>query len=394
MDVIDIRALRNFSSDAIRNTYQIDKGREGERVDTEGNLFDSVLDSAIKNISQTNAYLSDAENEKIRFALGEVDNTHDMTIAMQKTSEALQYTVAVRDKFLEAYRELIDSGELTVRVHEQCNLGGADALKDFIDRGGMACKQDDFFSSGTVKILGDGSLGSRTARLSVEYPGTDEKGILIFSDDEMREQICTAASNGKNAVVHAIGDGCLDQVLDAFEYARNKYPGERRDGIVHCQVSREDQLKRIADLGLCVYAQSVFLDYDNHIVEALVPAEIASTSYSWKTLLGLGVNVSNGSDCPVEFPDVLKGIQCAVTRTSMDGTGPYLPDQAFTVREAIDSFTSASAYASSEECIKGSIAPGMLADFTVLGSDPFSEEPFSLSRIEVKSTWVGGRRVF
>ena len=294
----------------------------------------------------------------------------------------------------EAYRELIDSGELTVRVHEQCNLGGADALKDFIDRGGMACKQDDFFSSGTVKILGDGSLGSRTARLSVEYPGTDEKGILIFSDDEMREQICTAASNGKNAVVHAIGDGCLDQVLDAFEYARNKYPGERRDGIVHCQVSREDQLKRIADLGLCVYAQSVFLDYDNHIVEALVPAEIASTSYSWKTLLGLGVNVSNGSDCPVEFPDVLKGIQCAVTRTSMDGTGPYLPAQAFTVREAIDSFTSASAYASSEECLKGSIAPGMLADFTVLGSDPFSEEPFSLSRIEVKSTWVGGRRVF
>ena len=80
----------------------------------------------------------------------------------------------------EAYRELIDSGELTVRVHEQCNLGGADALKDFIARGGMACKQDDFFSSGTVKILGDGSLGSRTARLSVEYPGTDEKGILIF----------------------------------------------------------------------------------------------------------------------------------------------------------------------------------------------------------------------
>ena len=66
-----------------------------------------MLDSAIKNISQTNAYLSDAENEKIRFALGEVDNTHDMTIAMQKASEALPYTVAVRDKFLEAYRELV-----------------------------------------------------------------------------------------------------------------------------------------------------------------------------------------------------------------------------------------------------------------------------------------------
>ncbi len=293
-----------------------------------------------------------------------------------------------------AYRELIGSGELTVRVHEQCNLGGAAELRDFVARGGTEAEEDVFFSAGTVKILGDGSLGSRTARLTSVYPGTDERGILIFSDEEMREQICIAAANGMNTVVHAIGDGCLDQVLDAFEYARSRYPGERRDGIIHCQVSRADQLKRIADLGLCVYAQSVFLDYDNHIVEALVPAETASTSYSWKTLLGYGVNVSNGSDCPVEYPDVLKGIQCAVTRTSMDGTGPYLPDQAFTVTEAIDSFTSSSAFASSEESIKGKIVPGMLADFTVLDSDPFNTDPFSISSIKVMSTWVGGKRVF
>lgn len=293
-----------------------------------------------------------------------------------------------------AYRELIDSGELTVRVHEQCNLGGAAELRSFIERGGTGGREDSFFSTGTVKILGDGSLGSRTARLSVEYPGTDEKGILIFSDEEMREQICTAAASGMNAVVHTIGDGCLDQVLDAFEYARSRYPGDRRDGIVHCQVSRADQLERIARLGLGVHAQSVFLDYDNHIVEELVPAEIAVTSYSWKTLLDLGVNVSNGSDCPVEFPDVLKGIQCAVTRTSMDGTGPYLPEQAFTVREALDSFTSASAYASSEEDIKGRIAPGMLADFTVLDADPFTADPYSLSSIKVLSAWVGGKRVY
>ena len=91
---------------------------------------------------------------------------------------------------------------------------------------------------------------------------------------------------------------------------------------------------------------------------------------------------------------MLKGIQCAVTRTSMDGTGPYLPEQAFTVREALDSFTSASAYASSEEDIKGRIAPGMLADFTVLDADPFTADPYSLSSIKVLSAWVGGKRVY
>ena len=293
-----------------------------------------------------------------------------------------------------AYRELTADGELTVRATEQCNIPDPERLAGFIENGWNTAEDDLSFRTGPLKLLGDGSLGSRTARLTVNYPGTDEKGILIHSDDEIRELICIAASHGMSVVVHAIGDGCLDQVLDAFEYARKKYPGSRRDGIVHCQVSRADQLRRIADLGLCVYAQSVFLDYDNHIVEKLVPADIAKTSYSWKTLLDSGVNVSNGSDCPVEYPDVMKGIQCAVTRTSVDGTGPFLADQAFSVKEALDSFTSAAAYAEFEEDIKGKLLPGMLADFTVLEEDPFEADPYSIKDIGIYGTWLGGRRVF
>ena len=60
------------------------------------------------NINYTNAALSNAENEEIKFALGETENTHDLTIALQKASTALQYTVAVRDKLLEAYKEIMN----------------------------------------------------------------------------------------------------------------------------------------------------------------------------------------------------------------------------------------------------------------------------------------------
>lgn len=73
----------------------------------DGTMFGSILNSAIDNIKTTNSYLSDAENEEIKFALGETENTHDLTIALQKASTALQYTVAVRDKLLEAYKELM-----------------------------------------------------------------------------------------------------------------------------------------------------------------------------------------------------------------------------------------------------------------------------------------------
>jgi len=73
----------------------------------EGTLFDSFLNSAINNIKTTNEYLSDAEDMNIKFALGETENSHDLTIALQKASTALQYTVAVRDKLLDAYKELM-----------------------------------------------------------------------------------------------------------------------------------------------------------------------------------------------------------------------------------------------------------------------------------------------
>lgn len=79
----------------------------GENRQVDGDLFSSFLNTAINNIQTTNSYLSDAEDEEIKFALGETENTHDLTIALQKASTALQYTVAIRDKVIEAYKELM-----------------------------------------------------------------------------------------------------------------------------------------------------------------------------------------------------------------------------------------------------------------------------------------------
>ena len=147
-------------------------------------------------------------------------------------------------------------------------------------------------------------------------------------------------------------------------------------------------------MNLHVYAQSIFLDYDLHIVQERVGEELANSSYSWKTLMNKGVTVSNGSDCPVELPDVMAGIQCAVTRCDLKGNGPYLPHEAFTVQEALDSFTKMGAKASFEESIKGQITPGMLADFVVLGENPFTADAQKLKDIPILSTYLGGKKVF
>ena len=95
---MDISSLYNITSSAIRSAYG--SGETGAIpkatiMDESQDVFGSFLDSAIKNINSTNAYISNAENENIRFA-------------MQKASTAMSYNMAVRDKFLEAYKEIMN----------------------------------------------------------------------------------------------------------------------------------------------------------------------------------------------------------------------------------------------------------------------------------------------
>ena len=96
----------------------------------------------------------------------------------------------------------------------------------------------------------------------------------------------------------------------------------------------------------------------------------------------------------MELPDVMRGIECAVTRTAIDGTGPYLPQEAFSVGEALDSFTIRGAEASFEETFKGRIASGYLADFVVLDQNPFAVDTHELHNISVQACYLGGNCVY
>ena len=296
----------------------------------------------------------------------------------------------------EAFRELEESGELSVRVYEQAYFTSFEDVQRFVKAGNITGSGTDMFRMGPLKLVADGALGSRTARLSQPYLGDGKNcGLSLFTDDQIDEIVSYAHAHGMQLAVHAIGDACLDQVLDAIDRTLREQPRpDHRHGVIHCQVSRPDQLERIHRMQLHVYAQSIFLDYDNHIVTRVLPPKLAESSYSWKTLLQSGVSVSNGSDCPVEPPDVMKGIECAVTRCSLDGTGPYLPREAFTVQEALDSFTIRSAEASFDENRKGRIREGFFADFVVLGQNPFSTEPGQLHSIPVVATFLNGRCVY
>lgn len=297
----------------------------------------------------------------------------------------------------EAFEELEADGTLTVRIYEQSNFPTLEGLKEFVAAGNNTCVGTPMFRTGPLKIVGDGSLGARTAYMSAPYADDASTcGFPLFNQQELDDMIGYAHSIGMQVAVHCIGDKSVDMVLDAVEKAQKANPcADHRHGIVHCQVTRADQLQRLIDMNMHIYAQSIFIDYDSHIVEARVGKEKASTSYSWKTLLQGGLSVSNGTDCPVERPDPLRSMQCAVTRRSLNQSNqPYLPHEAFTVQEALDSYTIHGAIASFEENGKGRILPGYVADFVVLGQDPFQTDAEALKDIPVLATYLGGKNVY
>ncbi|MCR4716827.1 MAG: flagellar hook-basal body complex protein FliE [Lachnospiraceae bacterium] len=69
--------------------------------------FDKLLDSAYNMILETDSYQKDAQQAEINFEMGYSDNTNELAIAQQKANISLQYTVAVRDKLVEAYKEIM-----------------------------------------------------------------------------------------------------------------------------------------------------------------------------------------------------------------------------------------------------------------------------------------------
>ncbi|MDR0949059.1 MAG: flagellar hook-basal body complex protein FliE [Lachnospiraceae bacterium] len=96
-----------LGNDAGVAATSLTKTLTGFEENAQGTMFEAILNSAISNLNTTDDYLNAHEAEEIKFAIGETDNTHDLMIAATKASTALSYTVALRDKFLQAYREIM-----------------------------------------------------------------------------------------------------------------------------------------------------------------------------------------------------------------------------------------------------------------------------------------------
>lgn len=72
------------------------------------NGFAKIYQAALGMINEASSLELKAQDEEMKWAMGLTENAHDLTIAQNKASSALTYTVAVRDKVLEAYKEIMN----------------------------------------------------------------------------------------------------------------------------------------------------------------------------------------------------------------------------------------------------------------------------------------------
>lgn len=296
---------------------------------------------------------------------------------------------------IEAYKEMNAEGRLHVRVYEQCLLPTLEDLKVFVDKGYKTGQGDSHFKIGPLKILSDGNLGTRTAYMSEPYSDDPtQTGIPQYTQEKLNELIRFAAESGIQIAVHAIGDKAIHMVIESLEeLPEGVRENDLRCNMIHCQVVDKEIIDKFKKLGIIANIQPIFLNYDIHMAESRLGHERIIRSYNWKTLCENGVKTAMGSDSPVELPDTVNGIYCAVTRKDLNGypEGGWYPEEKLSVEEAVRGFTMGAAYASFEEAVKGSIEEGKLADFIVLSEDLFEIEPDRIKDVKVLKTYIDGK---
>jgi predicted amidohydrolase YtcJ len=113
-------------------------------------------------------------------------------------------------------------------------------------------------------------------------------------------------------------------------------------------------------------------------------------AYLWKTLWEDDVVVANGTDVPVEKIDPLANFHCTVTRKVPNSDTSFTEEETLTRRQALQSYTTKNAYAAFEEDVKGTLAPGMLADVAVLSKNVLEGPADAIPTANVTHTIVGG----
>ncbi|MBL8212828.1 MAG: amidohydrolase [Bryobacterales bacterium] len=292
---------------------------------------------------------------------------------------------------LRAYTDALEAGELSCRVYSHIRYA---ALERMIAAGIRTRMGNEWVRVGAIKLVADGSISERTARLSRPYEGRPKDfGIMVTEEAELYEQAKKATLAGWQVGTHANGDVAIDVTLRVYERLQREHPQrDPRFRLEHCTVIDDNLLRRMKALDAIPTPFWTYVYYHGEKMSQY-GAERLNSMFAMRSFLDHGIRVAPGSDyVPGPFEPMM-ALQSCVTRTDAQGT-VWGAKQKITVAETVKASTINGAWATFEEKMKGTLEPGKYADLVVLGRDPFTADSSTLVSIPVERTMAGGRWVY
>jgi predicted amidohydrolase YtcJ len=298
-------------------------------------------------------------------------NRHYLAVGITSLQEASVNNDYDRWQTLKKFK---DSGQLKSRLSM---MFGFDALPQFQERSLAFGEGDEQLRLGGVKII-----------------LTETSGQLQPPPEELNRQALDAHRAGFPLAIHCVEPGTVAAAISVLEYIGSKsLLAGMRHRLEHVSECPPELLERLIKLKTTVVTQPPFIYYSGERYIATVHPERQRWLYRIRSLLDAGLIVAASSDSPVVPDDPLVGIYAAVTRRA-ESRQELLSQEAISPEQALAMYTTNAAYASFEEDIKGSIAPGKLADMVILSADPLKAPPEQLKDIRVEMTIIDGRVVW
>ncbi len=239
----------------------------------------------------------------------------------------------------------------------------------------------DLLTMGSLKIISDGSLNTRTAWCEHPYADGSGSGAPNQTPEELRALMARATEHGLRTAVHAIGDAACHDAVAAYAQTG------ARGSIEHAQLMTREDVTEMARLGVVASVQPAHLLDDRDVTELIWP-DRAERCFPLRWMVDDGVELAMGSDAPVSPLDPWLTIAAAVHR-SADERPAWHPEQALTPKEALAASVDG----------QGSVHAGARADLVLLDADPLDpsgtpeDQAARLRSMPVAATWVAGRLV-
>lgn len=234
----------------------------------------------------------------------------------------------------------------------------------------------------------DGCFGACDAALHQPYSHDPANSGILFQDEEKVVEFAKQANRqGLQIAMHAIGDAAVSRGVRAIEAALADFPrNDHRHTLIHACLMTDEDMDKIADLGIGITLQPAFLISPLEPVSYLesILGDRVNKSSPIKTMIARGIHVSGGSDAPVTPPDPIEGIYAACNH-------PFDSAESASILDALRMFTSEVARTTFDDTERGSLEPGKLADMVIMNRDPLSMKPENLRELKVESLFLAGQ---